>query len=215
MSNFLNTKWLGGRGSNFYIPLVNCIFDWLIDILSKPAEMSSAEAIAGTEASERLIAPDKVSEEIDAHIGRVMLQRLRYSTSTTVSGTTLIPIDGTVPQNTEGTSWVNLSTFTPLSATSTIDVKIYATGTGDTGARNFILALFRDNIADALGANMVKCEGNTYEQFNFLHVQYKPLNTTPIDFKVRFGSDTAGTCQCPGRSGVWGLWAITVEELEI
>ena len=67
VSRFLNLSGnFIGPATGIFKSGVACIFAWLTDILSKPSEMSSAEAIAGTEVAERLISPATVTEEIIA-----------------------------------------------------------------------------------------------------------------------------------------------------
>jgi hypothetical protein len=75
--------------------------------------------------------------------------------STTIVGSTAtnIPIDDTIPQNTEGAEILNAS-ITPTNASSKIKITFYSPVT-DASSGATSLALFRDSGADAIAASRI------------------------------------------------------------
>jgi hypothetical protein len=131
------------------------------------------------------------------------------------TGTTLIPTDNSIPQNTEGNEYMTLA-YTPSSAASTlkIDVVIYLS---DTGSSSITAALFRDSTANALGSGHMNVTTNDVD--NIVFTVYTPATSTATTtFKVRGGSDAPGTTTFNGVNGA-GLFggtlssSITITEL--
>lgn len=115
------------------------------------------------------------------------------------TGTALIPVDDTVPQSTEGDQYMSLA-FTPKSATNKlrIDVVVLAssTATGD-----FITAaLFKDSDAGALAAAFERNDTAGGKTITFTHFMTAGT-TSAVTFKVRAGSNSAGTTTFNGNGG--------------
>ena len=122
--------------------------------------------------------------------GRI-LQIKNVQTGAKSSGTTVIPLDDSIPQKTEGIEVMTLA-ITPT-ATDTrlkIEVQIYmANDSGD----DHIVALFQDGTANALAAGInfqVTVNGCTEHSFSHNMVSGTTSATT---FKVRLGCDSSGT----------------------
>ncbi len=81
--------------------------------------------------------------------GKVLQQVSSLYTTYTSTGTT-IPIDNTIPQNTEGLEVTTLA-ITPESATSKLHIQAWVYG-GSSAAAYVMGALFVDSTADAIGA---------------------------------------------------------------
>lgn len=115
------------------------------------------------------------------------------------TGTTVIPFDNTIPQNTEGTQFLSVS-ITPKSATSTlqIDVTIFASATTTPW---IIVALFQDSTADALAsvATFVNLS-TTGATITFRHTMTSGT-TSSTTFKVRAGPSGVATLTVNGQSG--------------
>jgi len=121
-------------------------------------------------------------------------------TGTVATGTTTIPQDNTIPQNTEGDQYMSLS-YTPTSATSKLQIDVVAFGSSSANC-SMVIALFQDSVANALAATTQYSVGgptNNYAQT--LKHTMTAGTTSAITFKVRIGLDNAGTFTFNGRSG--------------
>jgi hypothetical protein len=134
------------------------------------------------------------------------------------TGTTTVPQDDTIPQNTEGTQFMSLA-ITPTSATNKLRIDVvfnYAYSV----TSNFTVALFQDSTANALAAvgNVARNAGDLYNM-NFTH--YMTAGTTSsTTFKVRAGGQSAGTTTFNGASSArlyGGVMAssITISEIKV
>lgn len=128
--------------------------------------------------------------------------------------TTNIPLDDTIPQNTEGTEILNVS-ITPSSVTNRVRATFtgYISG-GPSVEQHAIAALFKDSVASALAATATKlsdtsntysvCNGNATShiastrqiQLVFEHV---PGVTSAVAYKIRVGG-SGGTVRMNGSS---------------
>lgn len=148
----------------------------------------------------------------------VVVQVVNSSDSSVATGTTTVPFDDTIPQNTEGDQYLSVS-ITPKNASNKliIDVKMHLTNTG--GEAHMTLGLFQDSGANAIAAfSAYRRYLNISEAYSLTH--YMTAGTTsPITFKVRAGSSTGGTTTFNGVSGsrrLGGVMSsyITVTEID-
>lgn len=136
---------------------------------------------------------------VPAGVGKVV-QVVNTQTGAVATGTTIIPLDDTIPQNTEGDQYMTLS-ITPKNAANTLLIQVVAFVTSS-GANWVTLALFKDSDANALAAfpNYQNIgTGANASQFN----HYMTAGTTsPITFKLRAGRDASagGTVTFNGAS---------------
>ena len=123
------------------------------------------------------------------------VKQIVYTASGAVaSGTTQIPNDDTIPQNTEGTAWTALdTTITPTSASSLLVIELtVSTASNNTSGANVIAALFQDSTANALAASITRSTAvNAETTFNLRYVMVAGA-TSATTFKVRFGPDATG-----------------------
>ncbi len=114
------------------------------------------------------------------------------------TGTTTIPLDDTIPQNTEGNQYMSLS-ITPSAAANLLSVK--AQGFYAHSVLAFLTqTLFRDSGADAVAANIIfaSAGGATVPlQCDYETVADTVMSTT---FNVRAGGNNAGTTTFNGFS---------------
>lgn len=128
-------------------------------------------------------------------------QIVQTQTGASASGTGTIPIDDTIPQNTEGTEFMTLA-ITPTSATNKlrIDVCIILSTTAAT-PWYMAAALFQDSTANALACAVdvaPSSDGNVTINFSYVMTSGTTSSTT---FKVRAGANGAGTTRINGRVG--------------
>lgn len=137
------------------------------------------------------------------------------STSTTAvaTGTTIIPEDDTIPQNTEGNEYMSLA-ITPKSATNVLVITATAflsnSVTGD-----LISALFQDSTANALAVNLIYQPTATgMVSVPLIHTMVA-ATTSSTTFKIRCGGNAAGTTTFNGQGGARKFGAITKSSITI
>lgn len=150
--------------------------------------------------------------------GGKLIQSVNTQTGTGSTGTTQIPSDNTIPQNTEGDEYMTLA-ITPTSASNKLKIEVVYNGTHSAISRNTV-ALFQDSTAGALAVGQFVNPAAGYEgQCIFTH--YMTAGTTSsTTFKVRAGGNAAGTTTFNGTGGVQrygGVYAssITITEIQV
>jgi hypothetical protein len=131
--------------------------------------------------------------------GRVV-QTQEYSNTAVSTGTTVIPVDDTIPQITEGDEYMTLA-ITPADAANLLKIEVSAM-IGHASASTFVsMALFKDADAGALAAALMRTESGSWG------AQTTPLthwivagDTNSQTFRIRCGG-TAGTMTFNGRNG--------------
>ena len=128
------------------------------------------------------------------------IQMVSTQTGAVATGTTLIPADNTIPQQTEGDQYMTLA-ITPKSATSKLIIEIVASAsTSSAGNNNIIAALFQDAAANALATAWATVAGAQVTILSFCHVMTSGT-TSSTTFKVRLGQQFAGTLTFNGTGG--------------
>jgi len=127
--------------------------------------------------------------------GGKILQFVRAETTANTSGSTAIPADNTIPQNTEGFEVLTCS-ITPVSASSKLYIvsTIYAGETGNV-TNDICVALFRDSTASAFAANFGIVDINAHSTgaplYTSAYINSNSTSSTTI--KARIGGSTAGS----------------------
>ena len=120
--------------------------------------------------------------------------RVDTSVATTVN---TIPLDDTVPLNTEGEEFMTL-TFTPKKINSKIMIDVTWIGSHSAAVYNIIVALF-------VGTNCLKSAvGSANSANQMLTINFRAFYDTasgPVTFRVRAGSPQAGTLTFNGFGG--------------
>jgi hypothetical protein len=130
---------------------------------------------------------------------RGVVQVVNTQTGAVATGTTTIPLDDTIPQNTEGTEFMTLA-ITPTSATNKLKIETVFYFSYSVPS-SVIVALFQDANADAVAVTSTFIDtGTASETVTFTH--YMTAGTTSATtFKVRAGGNSAGTVSFNGQSG--------------
>jgi len=132
------------------------------------------------------------------------------------TGTTLTPFDDTIPQNTEGDEFMTLA-ITPTNSSNKLKIEVVFNGTTTSIGSVIAVALFQDSIAAALA--VVPATAPAGEQDNASLIHYMIAGTTSeITFKIRAGSDTAGTVTFNGRASArffGGLYSSSIIITEV
>ncbi len=131
--------------------------------------------------------------------GRVV-QVVNATDSAYATGTTAMPYDDTIPQNTEGDEYMTLA-ITPISASNKLKIDVVFNGTTATTNRGPVVALFQDTTASALAsASGTAFDNGMSGQINFTY--YMTAGTTSeTTFKVRAGSTDGCAVSFNGDGG--------------
>ena len=143
------------------------------------------------------------------------IKQVNTQTGAVATGTTTIPFDDTIPQNTEGTEFMTLA-ITPTSATNILFIQVDAICSYSI-PNSMTAALFQDSTADALAvASEYQSTSTGITTISFNHTMTAGT-TSSTTFKVRIGGETAGTLTFNGISAgrkMGGVYAssITITE---
>lgn len=146
------------------------------------------------------------------------VQVVNIQTGALSTGTATIPIDDTIPQNTEGFQVMELS-ITPTSATNKLLIEVLA-NVSTSIAQNSSIALFQDSTANAIAAAASGRDNNdTPFQPQIRHCMTAGT-TSSTTFKVRVGNASSGTLSFNGRVGsrIFGgvsASSITITEIQV
>lgn len=149
-------------------------------------------------------------------VGKRLYQIQRSSSGAVATGTTIIPLDDTIPQNTEGTEFLSVS-ITPSNASSTLEIDVVLNVSSLAGNATIIAALFQDSTASALDATFIAQTIATGGNQMSLKYSMTAGTTSSTTFKVRAGPSGATTITVNGASsarllGGVALSSITVKE---
>lgn len=128
----------------------------------------------------------------------VSVQTVNAQDGAVATGTTLIPYDDTIPQNTEGFQVMTLA-ITPKATSHKLKIEVVVHLDPATNFDNLCAALFQDSTAGALACGWSNTDNaSTPIQVKFTH--YMSAGTTSATtFKVRVGADNVGTITFNGE----------------
>jgi hypothetical protein len=126
-----------------------------------------------------------------AGTSNLVLQAVNVQSGAVASTSSNIPIDNTIPQNTEGAELFTVS-ITPTKTSSKLLIQVIVQISANSAGWSTI-ALFQDSTANALAASFAyttTATGSTLLSFN----HYMTAGTTSATtFKVRYGTASGGT----------------------
>lgn len=137
-----------------------------------------------------------------------------------VTGTTTIPLDNTIPQNTEGTEFTQLATAYACKHSDSvleIDVFLPLVASSATGGEP-IIALFVDSNVNALAVAKADAVAANNGQPMALKLFYAPGDTTSHTYKLRYGPSAAATITINGENaaqlfGGKALASLSIKEI--
>lgn len=129
-----------------------------------------------------------------------VVQVVNTQTGAVATGTTTVPLDDTIPQITEGNEYMTQA-VTPKSATNILVIEAVGHFANSAGADEFVMALFQDATADALAVD-AQYMAATGRMFRF-YIRYQMVagTTSATTFRIRAGSNIAGTTTFNGEGG--------------
>ncbi len=119
---------------------------------------------------------------------------------TVATGTTTLPADDTTPQNTEGDEYIS-RTFIPSSAANLLDVDAQLFLANNQANQAIVAALFRDSGANALASSRVSVASASFVSAHNIRYRTLAASTSTTSFKIRGGSQSAGTTTFNGAAG--------------
>lgn len=146
-------------------------------------------------------------------VGGKVAQVVNTETGTEATGTTIIPLDNTVPQNTEGDQYMSLA-ITPKNASSILLIDIVLIAALNTNV-SLIVALFQDSTANALAAAYETVpSANDIVTISFRH-KMTAGTTSSTTFKVRAGPISSATLTFNGDSATARLGGVLASSITI
>lgn len=138
-----------------------------------------------------------------------------YDSSTEYAITSIIPLDNTIPQITEGTQIIS-GTITPTKTTSRIIGILSLNGDATDSTITSVFAAFRNTTASSISSTWVQTiSSSSLVSFQFID---SPSSTSSVTYTVRCGPGAAGTVYI-NRNNVGSLLGgsnkITLTLLEI
>lgn len=128
-----------------------------------------------------------------------VVQEVYTQSGAVVNGTTTVPFDDTIPQNTEGDQFMSQA-ITPTSAVNVLDVQHIGSYTNSSGV-DIMISLFQDAIASALAAIIVINGTAGGVENSSLRHRMLAGTTSATTLKVRAGGAGAGTTTFNGSAG--------------
>ena len=137
-------------------------------------------------------------ESSDLPSGSVV-QIVNFQTGTMATGTTTMPYDNTIPQNTEGNEYMTL-TITPTSATNIliIDARLNSNPSNSSVVTG---ALFQDSASNAIASTFQYFANGSIGTPQTIQHKMVSGTASATTFKVRIGSHVTSTTTFNGRSG--------------
>jgi hypothetical protein len=150
----------------------------------------------------------------DAKVGRVV-QDVFTQSGAVATGTTTIPYDDSIPQqSTEGTLFLSRA-ITPQSATNRLVIEAVVHLSSSAAARYMTVALFQDSTADAIAAVAEYVDAANGATTITLRHEMAAGTTSATTFKIHAGTDGAATVTFNGNATARRFGGITVSSLRV
>lgn len=129
-----------------------------------------------------------------------VIQQVRSEDTAVATGTTVMPYDDTIPQNTEGDQYLSVA-ITPTSATSKLVIEVIANLATTSGPNGIGGAIFQDSTAGALAASFATSSAaNVPSPLVLCHAMVSGT-TSATTFKFRAGPNSSATVTFNGSNG--------------
>ena len=143
------------------------------------------------------------------------VQQVAYNEVTAVAtGSTVIPKDDTIPQNTEGVQYMTQA-ITPKASANILVIEFIGEFAFSASATDIIVALFQDSTANALAAVSQRSPGANNNVVVPLKHTMTAGTTSSTTFKIRAGSADAGTTTFNGSSAARIFGGVCASVLKI
>ena len=120
-----------------------------------------------------------------------VVQRVSTETGTVATGTTTVPSNNSIPQNTAGDQYMSLS-ITPKASGNILRIDVTTFFANSASATNLVAALFQDATANALACGYMGSNSASQPvNISFTHTMTAGT-TSSTTFKVRIGGSASG-----------------------
>jgi hypothetical protein len=177
------------------------------------ATVGQAEAEAGTETARRIWTAERVKQAVTA-AGGVVVQHVYVEDGEVATGGTVIPLDDTIPQQTEGDEYMT-GVITPKNANNILAVRVTALLSNSVADNYLTGALFRDSGADAIAAVVHFQSGATGMVTMSFTKALAAGSVATTTLKFRAGRSGSGTVTFNGRGGSRLYGGVAVSSIEI
>lgn len=142
------------------------------------------------------------------------VQFLRNDTGALATGTTVVPFDDTIPQNTEGDQYL-AQAITPTSAANVLVVRSeLQTYSSNAGANSVIASIFQDAVANALRTAFATFTNGFTARLSVTHIMLA-ATVAATTFKTRAGYVLAGTLTLNGNAGARDFGGVSNSYTEV
>lgn len=142
------------------------------------------------------------------------VQAVSTNLTAVATGSTVIPYDDTIPQNTEGDQYMSQA-ITPNATTNRLSIEVTAMVSNSASSQTIALALFQDSTANALAATADFQATATASMCLKLTHDMAAGTISATTFKVRIGGVSAGTTTFNGNGGTRVFGGITISNIKI
>ena len=145
----------------------------------------------------------------------VLLQEVHSQDGAVATGTTQVPMDDSIPTNTEGDEYMSLP-ITASSASNIVEVEFTAIVSFSTVNGTHIGAIFQDSGASAIAVAAISTSSAT-SQMNVVTVKFIGVvgTTSATTFKLRIGNSLAGTTTFNGQGGARRFGGVAASTVSI
>lgn len=187
---------------------------WRADGSSWAVPPSQAEAEAGTATTPRPWTAERVKQAIAAQASGKIVQVVEATPYTTAGSTAAtIPLDSTIPQNTEGAELTTV-TITPTNASNRLRIEANLPFVDGSAGTFICAALFQDSTANALALGVLTLSGANYaHNITFTH-EMAAGTTSATTFKLRAGP-SSGTAYFNRRAAGETLGGVSAVRLRV
>jgi len=171
-------------------------------VTSTAAELNILDGVTSSAAELNILdGVTSTAAEINKLDGsQLAVQMVTANLATIASGTTIMPLNNTIPQNTEGDEYLTVS-ITPKYTDSTLKIEFVGLVTNGTTLSSVSVALFQDSISGALAATAEFIESAARLKTISLTYSMTSGTVSAITFKIRIGSSKAATTYINGPGG--------------
>ena len=155
-----------------------------------------------------------VTTSHDYRIYRQGVQTVTTAYTAVDTGTTTMPFDDTIPQNTEGDEFMTRA-ITPTNASNILQIECLF-WCSVSGATDLMYGLFQDSTANAIAAGSGGAgQSGAAPSLVILRHRMVAGTTSATTFKFRAGSDGAGTWTMNGNSGARKFGGVLASRMTI
>lgn len=142
-----------------------------------------------------------------------VVQKVRAEVTAFASGTTAIPLDNSIPQNTEGDERIT-ATITPLATTNKLTIIIEFTASVNHAGGQIVGALFRDSTANAVSSRKYYALANDADNF-VLTYEVVAGSVSATTFKFRVGNPAGAAVTFNGQAGADLFGGVLISSMTI